>query len=184
MLKPRLVAPVIAALIALAAAYAYSIAARPGDMLLVQALHGSSAPVRAAATLGLRRFTRCPHSDFVPSTAIGLLVAAWDDSAPPRRVRRLLGQLRNLGCDINERGAQGLAPLHSAILLNNAGAVRLLLQAGADPAVRTRLRRTDGGDGDYDAPAFAARLAATGEENFDAVLAALSVSETPRPGAR
>ncbi len=184
MLKPRLVVPVIATVIALAAAYAYSIAGQPGDTLLVQALHGSSAPVRAAATLGLRRFTRCPDRDFAPSTAIGLLVAAWDDNVPPRRVRRLLGQLRNLGCDINERGTQGLTPLHSAILLNNVSAVSLLLEAGADPTVRTRLRRTDGGDGNYDAPAFAARLAASGEENFDAVLAAPGLFDTPHPGAR
>lgn len=181
MLKRALVVPLAATVVALAVAYACNIASQKGDMLLVQALHGSSGPVRAAATLGLRRFARCPDRDFAPSTAIGLLVAAWDGDLPLQRIRALLAQLQALGCDINKLGNHGLAPLHSAILFNNVTAVRLLLQAGADPAVRTRLAPTDGDSGTYDAPAFAARLANVGEEDYAAVLAVFAAPATPVP---
>lgn len=149
-------------------------------MLLVQALHGSSAPVRAVAVLGLRKFDRCPDDDFVPASAIGMLIAAADGRVPPERIRTLLEQLQAIGCDINKRGDHGLAPLHSAILFNNVAAARVLLQAGADPAVRTRLARTDGGNGAYDARAFATRLANTGEEDYDAMIALFAAPETPQ----
>ncbi len=179
-LKPALTVPLAAAVVALAAVYAYHIASQTGDMLLVQALHGSSAPVRAAAALGLRKFDRCPDNDFAPASAIGMLIAAWDGEVPPQRIHSLLRQLQAIGCDINKHGDHGLAPLHSAILFNNVAAVRVLLQAGADPTVRTRLARTDGGSGAYDAQAFAARLANTGEENYDAIMALFATPETPR----
>lgn len=189
MLKPALVMPLAAAAVALATAYTYYIASQKGDMLLVQALHGSSAPVRAVAALGLRKFDRCPDNDFAPASAIGMLVAAWDREIPLQRIRKLLGQLQTLGCDINKLGDHGLAPLHSAILFNHAAAVQLLLHAGADPAVRTRLARTDGGSGAYDAPTFAARLANAGEEDYEAIIALFAASETllspsPSAGAR
>ncbi len=148
-------------------------------MLLVQALHGSSAPVRAAAALGLRRFARCPDRDFVPSTAIGMLIAAWDRELPQSRVRDLLAQLQALDCDINARGEHGLAPLHSAILFNNVNAVHLLLQAGADPAVRTRLDRSDGRSGEYDAPTFTRRLANAGDDDYGAILALFGATGEP-----
>ena len=173
-LKPALLAPIAAAMIALAAAYGYSVASQSGDMLLVQALHGSSAPVRAVAALSMRRFADCPEADFAPTTAIGMLVAASDEQVPQQRAEKLLRQLRALGCDINRRGAQGLAPLHSAVLFNNPGAVHMLLRAGSDPRVRTAIPRPDGGNGEYDAATFAARVAAASAENFDAVLAALA----------
>lgn len=180
MLKRALVVPLLAALLALASAYAWSIANRRADLLLVQALHGAAAPVRAAAAFGLRRFGHCRNEHFAPSTAIGLLVAAADEHVPLPRVREVLAQLQALGCDIDKRGDHGLAPLHSAILLKRADAIQLLLHSGADPGVRTRFTDESGG-GAYDAPTFAARLADTGGPEYAAIIALFAGAERSTP---
>ena len=180
-LKPVLLAPIAAAILALAAAYGFSVARQSADMLLIQALHGSSAPVRAVARLSMRRFAGCPEADFAPTTAIGMLVSAWDEHVSVQGASELLRQLEALGCDINRHGAQGLTPLHSAVLFNNASAVHLLLRAGADPRLNTKIPRADGGYGEYDALAFAARVAAASDDNFDAVFAALQATPTNAP---
>lgn len=173
-LKPVLLVPVVAVLIALGGVYAYSVSRLSADLLLIQSLHGSSTPVRAFAAASMWRFNRCPEADFAPSTAIGMLVAAWDEHVPAARAEKLLERLQGLGCDINRQGARGLTPLHSAVLFNNLAAVETLLKSGANPQARVTIASADGGSDSVDVPGFAARLATVGDENFDAVIAALA----------
>lgn len=51
------------------------------------------------------------------------------------RVRLLL----DFGADANQRGINDWTPLHYAVSLRNLDALRLLLERGADPALRTRI---------------------------------------------
>jgi ankyrin repeat protein len=47
--------------------------------------------------------------------------------------------LLTFGADPNQRGINDYTPLHMAVREQNLPAVRLLLEAGADPALRTRI---------------------------------------------
>lgn len=56
------------------------------------------------------------------------------------------------GADVHQRGINDYTPLHAAVAWNNAAAIRVLLEAGADPRERTRI------DG-YETPRDMARAA-------------------------
>ena len=43
------------------------------------------------------------------------------------------------GADLQQRGINDYTPLHAAVAWNNVAAVRVLLDAGADPRLRTRI---------------------------------------------
>lgn len=47
--------------------------------------------------------------------------------------------LLKFGADPNQRGINDYTPLHMAVGEQNLAAVRLLLEAGADPELRTRI---------------------------------------------
>jgi hypothetical protein len=60
--------------------------------------------------------------------------------APARSdVAELLALLISFGADPNQRGINDYTPLHMAVAERNLPAVRLLLEAGADPRLRTRI---------------------------------------------
>ena len=65
------------------------------------------------------------------------LIAALSTSRPDRLdiVRLLIER----GSDLNQRGVNDWTPLHYAVSLRDAEAVRLLVEAGADPSLRTRI---------------------------------------------
>jgi len=51
----------------------------------------------------------------------------------------VLRLLLAFGSDPNQRGINDYTPLHMAVAEHNLGAVELLLEAGADPRLRTRI---------------------------------------------
>lgn len=80
------------------------------------------------------------------------LIAALSCSRPqpgsPGRpdVPEILALLLEFGADPNQRGINDYTPLHMAVGEGNLAAVELLLAAGADPTLRTRID-------DYETPA-------------------------------
>ena len=62
---------------------------------------------------------------------------AWRDTRTD--VAEIIRLLLAFGTDPNQRGINDYTPLHMAVAERNAAAVRLLLDGGADPDLRTRI---------------------------------------------
>jgi ankyrin repeat protein len=96
------------------------------------------------------------HAGFPP------LVAALSCSRPrpgaPGRSDgiEILKLLLSFGADVNQRGINDYTPLHMAVAERNLAAVVVLLEAGADPRLRTRID-------DGDTPRGMAEAAGLGE---------------------
>jgi hypothetical protein len=88
-----------------------------------------------------------PVDDGFPPLIAALSTAAHAPGATPRDdVPEVVRLLLAAGADPNQRGINDYTPLHMAVSLRNARAVVLLIEAGADPALRTRID-------DYETPA-------------------------------
>jgi uncharacterized protein len=79
------------------------------------------------------------HAGFPP--LIAALSCSWSQPGSPARpdVLEILRLLLSFGADPNQRGINDFTPLHMAVSERNQPAVALLLQAGADPMLRTRI---------------------------------------------
>ena len=79
------------------------------------------------------------HAGFPPLIA-ALSCSRPQSGAPPRQdVADIIELLLAFGADPNQRGVNDYTPLHMAVSERNLQAVALLLQAGADPCLRTRI---------------------------------------------
>jgi ankyrin repeat protein len=79
------------------------------------------------------------HAGFPPLIAI--LSCSRPRSGSPGRpdALEILKLLLAFKSDPNQRGINDYTPLHMAVSEHNLGAVRFLLEAGADPGLRTRI---------------------------------------------
>ncbi len=82
----------------------------------------------------------------------------------------ILRLLLSFGADPNQRGINDFTPLHMAVSERNLPALALLLEAGADPRLRTRID-------DYETPREIAERAGLGE-----IAALLAQSEAQQGG--
>ncbi|NBJ09798.1 ankyrin repeat domain-containing protein [Microvirga arsenatis] len=72
-----------------------------------------------------------------PGNGFPSLFSALDSPQPDRHERLKL--LLDYGADIQQRGVNDYTPLHQAACMDDAAAVEILLQRGADPNARTRI---------------------------------------------
>jgi ankyrin repeat protein len=79
------------------------------------------------------------HAGFPPLHAALTKLRRVPGSMPRDDVRALLRLLLSHGADPNQRGLNDWTPLHVAALAGSAEAVGILLDAGADPRLRTRI---------------------------------------------
>ena len=164
------------AFVLLGAAYISSVARLSSDMLVTQALTGSWWPVREVAFRTLQTKSTCAEEEFLPSSPLGFVIAAWENDVSETRYERLLDLLVRVGCDINGTGERGLTGLHSAVLFNNSQAVTSLLRRGADKYRVVTLPSNDAsGRVDLDVPGFARYLNEDSGGEWDAVVEALEL---------
>ena len=79
------------------------------------------------------------HAGFPP--LIAALSCSWPHPGAPARtdVLEILSLLLSFGADPDARGTNDYTALHMAVSERNAAALQLLLEAGADPRLRTRI---------------------------------------------
>lgn len=99
---------------------------------LVYAIYHSPLPfVRELLELGADPNPEC-HDGFPP-----LFAALWMSARSD--TNELVRLLLSFGADPNQRGHNDYTVLHVAVLEENPEALEMLLAAGADPALRTRI---------------------------------------------
>lgn len=79
------------------------------------------------------------HAGFPPLIAALSCSRSQPGSAARPDVLEILKLLLEFKADPNQRGINDYTPLHMAVSERNEDAVRILLQAGADPRLRTRI---------------------------------------------
>lgn len=79
------------------------------------------------------------HAGFPP--LIAALSCSRSHSGNPARneVTAIISLLLSHGADPDQRGLNDYTPLHMAVQERNLAAIKLLLEAGADPKLRTRI---------------------------------------------
>jgi ankyrin repeat protein len=79
------------------------------------------------------------HAGFPPLIAALSCSRSWPGSPGRPDVLKILKLLLAFKSDPNQRGINDYTPLHMAVSEHNLRAVEILLQAGADPRLRTRI---------------------------------------------
>jgi hypothetical protein len=131
-----------------------------GSCLVYAIYHSPLEFIRALLELGAD--PNAPADDGFPPL-LAALTCTRDVPGGPRRtdVDAIVRLLLAYGADVNQRGINDYTPLHMAVAERNAVAIQLLLDAGANPDLRTRID-------DCETPLEMARAA-----NLDAIAAVL-----------
>ena len=109
-----------------------------GSCLVYSIYHSPVAFIRTLLELGAD--PNSPAEDGFPPLIAALSCAQPAPGATPRTdVTEILRLLLQFGADPNQRGINDFTPLHMAVAMRDGLAVQLLLDAGADPELRTRI---------------------------------------------
>src|SRR4029453_2533747 len=79
------------------------------------------------------------HSGFPPLIAALSCIRSQPGSPARPEAIQIIKLLLRFGVDCNQRGLNDFTPLHMAFAERSAEAVQVLLEAGADPHLRTRI---------------------------------------------
>ncbi len=109
-----------------------------GSCLVYAIYHSPFAFIRTLLELGAR--PNAPADDGFPPLIAALTCAREVPGAARRTdVAEILRLLLAHGADPNQRGIDDYTPLHMAVVARDLLAVRILLDGGADPDLRTRI---------------------------------------------
>lgn len=109
-----------------------------GSCLVYAVYHSPLAFVRQLLESGAN--PNEPVDDGFPPIIAALSCARAEPGAGRRTdVDDILRLLLSFGADPNQRGVNDYTPLHMAVAEGNISAIRILLDGGADPALRTRI---------------------------------------------
>ena len=122
-----------------------------GSCLVYAIYHSPIAFIRTLLEAGAD--PRAPADDgFPPLIAALSCTRSYPGSNARVDVDDIIRLLLSFGADANQRGINDYTPLHMAVAERNPMAIQILLEAGADPELRTRID-------DYDTPLEMARAA-------------------------
>jgi uncharacterized protein len=109
-----------------------------GSCLVYAIYHSPIAFIRTLLEVGAD--PNAPADDGFPPLIAALSCTRGAPGATPRAdVDEILRLLLSFGADPNQRGINDYTPLHMAVAEHHALAVQILLDAGADPELRTRI---------------------------------------------
>lgn len=109
-----------------------------GSCLVYAIYHSPMAFIRTLLEIGAD--PNAPVDDGFPPLIAALICTREVRGATTRKdVDDLLRLLLAFGADPNQRGVNDYTPLHMAVAEGNPHAVQILLEAGADPDLRTRI---------------------------------------------
>jgi ankyrin repeat protein len=133
-----------------------------GSCLVYAIYHSPFAFIRTLLDLGAE--PDAPVDDGFPPLIAALVTGrrGTPGVTPRHDTNEIVRLLLARGADPNQRGINDYTPLHMAVAERNLTAVRVLLDAGADPDLRTRID-------EYESPLEMARAA--GLEAFSEALA-------------
>jgi hypothetical protein len=109
-----------------------------GSCLVYAVYHSPPSFIRTLLRLGAD--PKAPVDDGFPPMIAALTCSRSQPGFPARPdLDEVIRLLLSFGADPNQRGVNDYTPLHMAVAERNALAVRRLLEAGADPELRTRI---------------------------------------------
>jgi ankyrin repeat protein len=109
-----------------------------GSCLEYAIYHSPFAFVRTLLELGADPNPQ-DHAGFPPLIAALSCSRSREGARARTDVLEIVSLLLEFGADPNQRGINDYTPLHMAVAERNVEAVRILIAAGADPALRTRI---------------------------------------------
>jgi ankyrin repeat protein len=113
-----------------------------GACLVAAIYHSPLAFIRTLLELGAN--PNAPTDDGFPPIIAALTCARTGRGMPARSdVDEIIRLLLSFGADPNQRGINDWTPLHMAVAERNEAAIRILLDAGADRTLRTRIDEYD-----------------------------------------
>jgi len=109
-----------------------------GTCLVYAIYHSPLAFIRTLLEIGAN--PNAPVLDGFPPLIAALSCAREVRGAAKRMdVDEIVRVLLSSGADVHQRGINDYTPLHMAVAERNLAAIQLLLEHGADPALRTRI---------------------------------------------